>query len=167
MIGRAPRRTPRGVGATGGEARPRSLRQRALACLARKEWSRAELAARLMAGGGERAEIDALLDEFEQAGYLSDARFAAALVRSKTASRAPRAIQRELRERGVAPEVAQEALSALDPTSELERAQALWARRFGMPPADERDKARQVRFLVARGYSPAIAYRVIKAAASG
>ena len=164
MIGRAPGRVPRKPDEGAGAARPRSLRQRALACLARKEWSRAELAARLLAGGGELVEVDALLDEFEQAGYLSDARFAAALVRSKAAAYAPRAIERKLREHGVEREVAQAALSSLDEVEEIERARALWLRRFGEPPSDEREKARQVRFLVARGYSPGIAYRVIKAA---
>lgn len=164
MIARAPFRARRNPAAGEGTAPQRSLRQRALACLARKEWSRAELAARLLAGGGERAEVDALLDEFEQAGYLSDARFAAALVRSKAGAYAPRAIERQLRERGVQRDVAHEALSSLDAVEEIERARALWLRRFGEPPADEREKARQVRFLVARGYSPGVAYRVIKAA---
>jgi regulatory protein len=38
----------------------------------------------------------------------------------------------------------------------------LWARRFGTAPVDERDKARQVRFLIARGYSVSIALKAIR-----
>ena len=40
----------------------------------------------------------------------------------------------------------------------------LWQRRFGQVPRDERDKARQVRFLLARGYSTSIALKVLRAA---
>ncbi len=47
---------------------------------------------------------------------------------------------------------------------ELEEALALWRRRFGVAPANEREKARQWRFLLSRGYSSAIAYKVLRAA---
>ncbi|MBP8139502.1 MAG: RecX family transcriptional regulator, partial [Burkholderiales bacterium] len=40
----------------------------------------------------------------------------------------------------------------------------LWRRRYGTPPCDQREKARQVRFLMARGYSMAIALKVLRAA---
>ncbi len=42
--------------------------------------------------------------------------------------------------------------------------QALWRQRFGTAPANERDKARQVRFLQARGYGLSVALRVLRAA---
>ena len=53
---------------------------------------------------------------------------------------------------------------ALAPRDELADATALWARRFGIPPADDREKARHVRFLVSRGYSASVAYKVLRAA---
>ena len=56
------------------------------------------------------------------------------------------------------------ALTVLDGEDELATAQALWARRFGKPPRDEREKARQVRFLLSRGYSHSTAFKVLKAA---
>ncbi len=55
-------------------------------------------------------------------------------------------------------------MAQLAGVDELAEAQALWQRRFGAPPADERDKARQVRFLQARGYSLSIALAVLRAA---
>jgi regulatory protein len=143
---------------------PRTLKQRAVAMLARREYSRTELAARLAAGGANRDEIDPVLDELERAGYLSDARFAAAVVRQKAGGYSRRAIAHALREKGVAAPAAQEALAALDSDDEFAQALALWRRRFGKAPADEREKARQVRFLLARGYATSIVFRVLRVA---
>jgi len=146
---------------------PRTLKQRAVALLARREYSRAELAARLAAStGAVRSEIEPVLDELERAGYLSDARFAGALVRQKAAGYAKRAIAHALREKGVAAPAAKEALAALANEDELARAVALWQRRFGRAPVDEREKARQIRFLLSRGYAPGIALRVVRQSGS-
>jgi regulatory protein len=131
--------------------------------LARREYARAELATRLVATGAARADVEALLDDLQRLGYLSDARFAGALVRQKAGSYAPRAIAHALRERGVAKDAAAEALAEVG-TDEFTLAQALWQRRFGTPPADEREKARQLRFLVSRGFATSVAWRVLRAA---
>ena len=146
------------------ERPPRTLKQRAIGMLARREYSRVELAARLAAGGANRTDIDPVLDELERAGYLSDARFAAAVVRQKAGGYSKRAIAHALREKGVAAPAAQEALDALDGADEFAQAHALWRRRFGKAPADEREKARQVRFLVSRGYATSIVFKVLRAA---
>lgn len=140
----------------------RTLKQRAVALLARREYARSELAARLAAAGGARDEIEALLDDLVRRGYLSDARCAGAVVRQWAGTHARRAIAHELRERGVAPEAAAAALAGLEGRDEFAQAKALWQRRFGAPPADERAKGRQLRFLVTRGFAPAVAYRVLK-----
>ena len=148
------------------ERPPRTLKQRAVGMLARREYSRAELAARLAAGGGNRDEIDPVLDELERAGYLSDARFASAVVRQKSGGYAKRAIAHALREKGVAAPAAQEALATLDGEDEFAQALALWQRRFGKAPVDEREKARQVRFLVSRGFATSVVFRLLRAAGS-
>jgi regulatory protein len=142
----------------------RTMKQRAIALLARREYARAELASRLLAAGATRDELEPVLDELERAGYLSDARFAVGVVRQKVGAYSRRAIAHALREKGVAPTAAREALAQLDDTDELAQAMALWQRRFGTPPVDERDKARQLRFLLSRGFSQGIAFKVLKAA---
>jgi regulatory protein len=50
---------------------------------------------------------------------------------------------------------------------ELVQATTLWRRRFGAPPADEREKARQARYLVARGYSMSVVLRMLRAVTAG
>ena len=143
---------------------PRTLKQRAVALLARREYSRAELSKRLAASRASPIEIDAALDELALSGLLSDARFAAALVHQKTGGYGKRAIAHALREKGVDAGEATAALAVLDGEDELAVARALWARRFGHPPRDEREKARQLRFLLSRGYSHSIAFKILRAA---
>jgi regulatory protein len=132
--------------------------------LARRECGRAELGARLLAKGASRDEADGVLDELERLGYLSDARFANAVVAQKAGRYGKRAIVHALKEKRVEPSAARDALRALEGTDELADATALWQRRFGAPPRDERDRARQVRFLLERGYSTSVALKVLRAA---
>jgi regulatory protein len=136
-----------------------------LRLLARRDYSRSELSQRLRARGVPANEIEATLDDFERLGYLSDARYAHALVSRGAGRLGARAIARDLQDKGIAADAAKDALSALAPRDELADATALWRRRFGAAPADDREKARQVRFLVSRGYSASVAFKVLRAAA--
>lgn len=140
---------------------PRTLKARAIGMLARREFSRAELRDKLLATGAERDAADAVLDELAALGFLSDARFAHAVVRQKQGAYAQRAIAESLKHKGVVGEVAADALAALtlDDTQALA---ALWLRRFAHPPADEREKARQVRFLQSRGFSLSAIFRLLR-----
>ncbi len=143
---------------------PKSLKARAIALLARREYSRAELRERLVAGGRSGADAtgaDAVLDELAQQGYLSDARFAQAVIHQKAGGYSRRAITATLRARGVAGDAAAEALAGVD----LDDQQAMiasWRRHFGRPPTDEKDKARQVRYLQSRGFSLSAILKLLK-----
>jgi regulatory protein len=143
---------------------PLSLKTAAVRLLARREYSRAELHARLIARGATRDDVERVLDQLEQSGYLSDARFAQALIAQKAGRYGKRAIAHQLRQKQVAPAAADEALASMAVTDEIADATALWQRRFGVPPKDEREKARQVRFLQARGYTITIALKVLRSA---
>ena len=145
---------------------PLPLKASAIRLLARREYARAELYDRLIARGGTREEVERVLDELERSGYLSDARFAQALVAQKAGRYGKRAIAHQLRRKQVAPAAAADALASIALTDELADATALWQRRFGALPKDEREKARQVRFLQARGYSITIALKVLQSAPS-
>jgi regulatory protein len=143
---------------------PPTILQRAVALLARREHSRDELAhklARYLGEGDDAAGIDAALDQLEARGMLSDARFAAALVRSRGERFGTERVTQELRQRGVDPEVARRAVDALKQT-EFERARAVWCRKFGTVARNEAERARQVRFLTARGFRADVILRIVK-----
>ena len=145
---------------------PATARSVALRLLARRDYSRLELEQRLRARGIEAGEIEPLLDDFERLGYLSDARYALALVSQRAGRLGVRAIARDLHDKGIGADAAKDALATLEPRDELRDAIALWTRRFGTAPVDEREKARQVRFLIARGYSVSVALKAIRGDAS-
>lgn len=130
--------------------------------LARREYGRVELRARLLARGVDAPEADAALDELARRGLLSDARYAEALVAQKAGRYGRRAIAHEMKEKGVEPGAAASALASLAGRDEVEEALALWRRRYDAPPADPREKSRQVRFLLSRGYPMSVAFKVLK-----
>ena len=109
------------------------------------------------------AELEMLLDDLTSRGWLSDERAAAQLVRMKCERLGSARIRHALKERGVSEALIGPALAGLKET-ELDRARAVWARKFGEPPADSADRARQVRFLQSRGFSMEVALRVVRTA---
>lgn len=143
---------------------PPSLLQRAVAALARREHSRAELARKLrryLPADGDPVEVDRVLDELSRKGMLSEARFAASLVRTRADRFGTARIRQELKQHGLAPELVAQSTAALK-RSEFERAREVWRKRFGAPPRNEAERAKQLRFLAARGFPNDIVLRVVR-----
>ncbi|MFN3375118.1 MAG: recombination regulator RecX [Burkholderiaceae bacterium] len=137
-----------------------SLKGRALRLLSQREHSRAELARKLQPHLQDGDDLDAVLRELQDKGFLSDERAVASLVYRRAPGRGAARIRQELQAKGVDAALVDEAVSALQAT-EAERAQAAWQRRFGGPPRDAAERARQLRFLIARGFASAVAYRTV------
>jgi regulatory protein len=144
---------------------PESLKARAIGLLARRDYSRADLRAKLVAGGGHGADgatdVEMLLDELAALGLLSDARFAQSVVRQKSGGYSKRAIGATLKARGVGRDAATDALASVE-IDDLDAMVALWRRRFGKPPAGDKEKARQVRFLQSRGFSLSAIFKLLR-----
>jgi regulatory protein len=119
--------------------------------LARREHSRAELQRKLAAIAVEGDDVEALLDELANKGWLSDARYAELAVRSKARRFGPLKVARQLRAQGVGDETIALAFASAgaDGVASLEE---VWRSRFSAAPADERERGRQVRFLQGRGF---------------
>lgn len=132
-----------------------------MAYLARREYSRAELRDKLIAAGASRDEVDVVLDEITALGYLSDTRFANALVRQKTGAMSTRAITASLKAKGVTAVVASAAIAESE-IDDHDVMVALWSRKFGAPPANDREKARQVRFLQSRGFALSAIFKLLR-----
>lgn len=184
---------------------PLSLKAQALALLARREHSRAELRTKLLAHARKRAahaaaeaasagrwgsgwegdpfgdsatpaasasagdqvdvdahalvaEVDEVLDWLQAQRYQSDERFIESRLNSRASRLGLSRIRQELAHHGV--ELDQDTVRTLR-QSEVERAREVWRKRFGQPPTDLRERARQMRFLAARGFSGEVVRQVL------
>ncbi len=139
-----------------------SLRERALRLLARREHARAELARKLAPHAESAETLEALLDDLSERRLLSDVRYVEMRMNARRARFGDARLAHELRCQGVAQELVEAALAAGE--SELSRARQVWRRKFGardgIPDAAER--ARQVRFLMSRGFSGETVRRVLR-----
>ena len=147
------------------EKKPPALREQALACLARREHSRAELARKLAQSGHGKEDIAALLDDLEARNWLSDQRFAESYVADHRAKCGPVKLAFELRQRGITDSII-EAILADTRDDELERAREIWRKKFGTPPANAQEKARQMRFLQGRGFGHEVLRKLLAEHAS-
>jgi regulatory protein len=166
-----------------------SLKARAIGLLANREHSRQELGRKLLrlaraqarreqqalADGGADSpalhespgrvdaasgeSIEALLDWLQAQGYLSETRFVESRVHARAARYGNLRIQQELAQHGVAPD---EASQLLLKQTELARARQVWERKFGQPAQDAAARAKQMRFLAARGFSGEVIRKVVQ-----
>lgn len=168
-----------------------SLKAQALALLARREHSRTELRSKLLQHARRRAaeappvdadpllaflqpdaeadpeppdaatlaaEVDEVLDWLAAQRYQSDARFVESRVNARAARLGQARIRHELARHGV--ELDAETAQQLRAT-ELDRAREVWLRRFGEVAADPAGRAKQMRFLAARGFGAEVIRRVV------
>ncbi|KVX15632.1 recombinase RecX [Burkholderia ubonensis] len=165
-----PRRTRRPSGAATeaeGARKPssskpaRSLKGRALGYLSRREYSRAELARKLAPYAGEDESVEPVLDALEHEGWLSDARFAESLVHRRASRVGAARIVNELKRHAVGDTLVEEVGAQLRET-EWARAQAVWRKKFGALPQTPAERAKQARFLAARGFSSATIVKLLK-----
>ena len=104
------------------------------------------------------AAVDQLLDWLVAHKYLSDERFVESRVSARSRKQGTLRIKLELSRHGLALEPAQAA--ALRET-EFARAQALWQRKFGEVASEPKLRAKQARFLAARGFAADVVRRVV------
>ena len=130
-----------------------SLRERALRLLARRDHARAELARKLSAHAESAEELEALLDDLSARRLLSDERYVEMRINARGARFGNARLAYELRTQGVAEDLVTSALATCD--NEVLRARQIWQRKFGDQSGghDATGRARQMRFLMNRGFS--------------
>ncbi len=137
-----------------------SLKGRALKLLAAREHSRAELARKLAPHEAEPGEIARALDDLQARGFLDEQRVVDSLVHRRAGKLGAGRIRQELQAKGLAADKVAEAVDQLRAT-EVDRAREVWRRKFGQPPQDAAERARQTRFLMARGFGAEAVRRAI------
>jgi len=140
---------------------PLSLKARALRWLANREHSKLELRTKLLrAAGGlhTAAEIDTLLEQLATQGHLSNERFVESRLHARSARFGNRRIEQELRQHGVTLDALTQAQLR---ATEVARAREVWRKKFGVLAQDAPGRARQARFLAARGFSADVVHKIV------
>lgn len=140
-----------------------SLKGRALRLLSNREHSRAELERKLAAFEEEPGALARALDELQAKGFISEQRVLESVVHRRAAKLGTARIRQELQDKGLDRALVEQAVATLK-DSEFERARAIWRKKFVEPPDSPAERARQIRFLVSRGFAPEVVRRVLAAA---
>ena len=172
-----------------------SLKGQALALLARREQSRAELRTKLLAHARKLAQaqassevlqgdplllflnpeaqaapaerpdaaecarqVDDVLEWLVTQRHQSDERFAESRIHARAGRLGKARIRQELSHHGVEldPDTARQLRA-----TEFERAREVWRKRFAEPATDAAGRAKQMRFLAARGFAADVVRRVV------
>lgn len=117
--------------------------------LARRDRSRAELAAK--ATGIDAETTEAVLAFLVEKGWQSDARFGERFVSSKAArGDGPLKIQRAMQAHGLGDELIHDALAAID---WFDTAKKVYARKYSGQADSPAERARRQRFMTQRGFT--------------
>lgn len=137
-----------------------SLKGRALKLLAAREHSRPELERKLAAHEQAPGELAQALDELQAKGFISEQRVVESVLHRRASRLGASRVKQELQAKGVGAEAVAEAVDQLRAT-EVERARAVWRKKFGEPATDAAGRAKQMRFLASRGFGAEAIRRVV------
>ena len=141
--------------------KPINLKHKALDFLSRREYSYLELFNKLRKYSTDETAIKNLLDELQAKKYLSDERYIESFINSKSKKYGSRKIKYLLNSK-VKDSALIEQIYASNNTDELAQAKQIWQRKFaGLPAQDHKEKARQIRFMLNRGFSMDIIQKII------
>jgi regulatory protein len=137
-----------------------SLKGRALRLLSGREHSRAELERKLAQYEEETGSLARILDELQAKDFINEQRVVESVLYRRAAKLGSSRIQHELQSKGLDSDTVRDAVASLH-SSELERAREVWRKRFTQAPQDAAERAKQMRFLSARGFSGDVVHRVV------
>ncbi len=140
-----------------------SLKGRALKLLAAREHSRRELERKLAEHAPQPDELKRALDDLQARGFLNEQRVVDSLVHRRAGKLGAGRIRQELQAKGVDAEKVDAAVADLKAT-EVDRAHEVWRKKFGESPTDPAERAKQMRFLAARGFTGDAISKVLRIA---
>ena len=138
-----------------------SLKGRALRLLSGREYSRTELERKLAPHEETPGQLAQVLDELQSKDFISEARVVESVINRRQAKMGSARIKQELLGKGLGKEAVLDAMASLKAT-ELDRARELWRKKFDGPAADAAGRAKQMRFLAARGFGGDVIGRVLR-----
>jgi regulatory protein len=138
-----------------------SLKGRALRFLSQREHSRAELERKLALHEEVPGELAKALDELQARDFINDGRAVDSLVNRRSGKLGSTRIRQELAAKGLSGEAVTEAMAGLKDT-EQSRALDVWRKKFGQAPQTPQERAKQMRFLLTRGFNAEVVRRVVQ-----
>ena len=140
-----------------------SLKGRALRYLAAREHSRTELERKLKDHEETPGQLTQVLDDLQAKDFINEVRVVESVINRRAGRFGTSRIKYELLNKGLSTEAVAEAVNGLK-SSELERAQNVWRKKFDGPAPDAAARAKQMRFLAARGFGGDVIRRVVSQA---
>ena len=149
------------------------VKHRAVSYLSRREHSQVELKRKLIRAYNEQefpdndefpsleALIESILTDLSLNNWQSDQRFAMQIGKTKGERYGVARIKQTLNQQGLDKELIDATVAELA-QSELQRAQTVWLKKFGTPPQNSADYAKQTRFMAYRGFSFDVIKKVLK-----
>lgn len=137
-----------------------SLKGRALRLLAGREHSRAELERKLGIHEETPGQLAQVLDELQAKDFINEARVVESVIYRRAGHLGAARIKYELLNKGLSAELVAAAMARLKP-NELERAREVWRKKFDGPAVDAAGRAKQMRFLAARGFGGDVIRKVV------
>ena len=147
-----------------GEIKKKNLKQLKDYCvwlLARKNYSEFELRGKLKKYAENQSDIDTVIEQMLEYKYIDDSTYALSLFRSEVQKgHGLMRLKQSFQSKGVDIATVQ---AAVDDVNWFQAAYDLKVKKFGIAIAsDEKQKAKQIRFLQYRGFSLDVVLKVIK-----
>lgn len=138
---------------------PLSLMARAVGLLAKREYSYQTLRTALSRyiSREDVHVLDTVLEQLQAKGYLSNKRFAQVRTQTRLRQYGNRRICQELRRNGIEESLIDETMKEFGQEEET-RCREIWKRKFGRQPETPKERDKQIRYFLYRGFS----YRVIQ-----
>ena len=140
-----------------------SLKGRALRLLSQREHSRIELERKLAQHEEVAGELAKALDELQARDFINDTRAVESVVHRRANKLGTARVKQELAAKGLSGETVAAALEDLRET-ELSRAREVWRKKFDQPATDAQERAKQVRFLMTRGFNAEVVRKIVQGA---
>lgn len=140
-----------------------SLKGRALRLLSQREHSRQELERKLRRFEEVPGELAQALDFLQAKDFINEQRVVESVVNRRASKLGASRVKQELQAKGLDPQAVSEALQGLRET-EVDRAREVWRKKFGQPALDANERAKQMRFLLTRGFAAEAVRRVVRGA---
>ena len=140
-----------------------SLKGRALRLLSQREHSRKELEQKLKPHAETPHALAEALDFLAAKDFINEKRVVESVVNRRASRLGTARVRQELMAKGLPTDEIAQAVETMRST-ELARAREVWRKKFGAAPVDAAERAKQVRFLVSRGFAPEVVRRVVAGA---